>query len=195
MQLTKEALLHIYETAKRDLVTFRELFLVNADNKLEVNPAPFHYHWSDILLNQHSNFAIEGFRGCAKTQYISRAFPLYALTFPSPENSFIVLIKNTQTQASDKLVDIENDALSIPAIANQIVKVNKKTSEVFDVDILAMDGKIHNVRIQAFGKGASIRGLSYGDKRPTKILLDDIQDYEDVRSETTPERDWEWFFT
>ena len=44
-----------------------------------------------------------------------------------------------------------------------------------------------NVRIEAYGKGASIRGLSNKDRRPKILILDDIQDLEDARSETVTE--------
>ena len=51
------------------------------------------------------------------------------------------------------------------------------------------------VRIEAYGKGAAVRGLSWGSKRPDLVIIDDPQDEEDARSETVTETDWDWFLS
>ena len=51
-----------FRRGKENLVTFHRLFLPVED---EVEPAWFHYTWSDILLHGDKHFAIEGFRESA----------------------------------------------------------------------------------------------------------------------------------
>ena len=48
-------------------------------------------------------------------------------------------------------------------------------------------------RIDVFGSGAEIRGLSYGPWRPTKIILDDAENSEAVESAARREKLLEWF--
>jgi len=161
----------------------------------EVMPAPFHYIWSDLLLNDTENEAIEGFRESAKTQYILRAFLLYSLTFPSKKRDYIVLIKKNATLAANKLKEVEAEYTSNPLVSANCKKIKEQSGNVFSVDVEAPGGEIINVRIEAYGKGASVRGLANIDRRPKIVIIDDPQDVEDAESETISENDWRWFLS
>jgi hypothetical protein len=50
-----------------------------------------------------------------------------------------------------------------------------------------------NVRIEAYGKGSSIRGLDNQNRRPRIVAIDDPQDLEDATSDTVLAQDWLWF--
>ena len=50
--------------SNKNLVPFRYYFLTNG--KDEVEPPEYHFDWSDILLKEKDNFAIEGFRESGK---------------------------------------------------------------------------------------------------------------------------------
>jgi len=190
---TDADVVNMYTKAQKNLINYRKILLdVGPD---EVESAPFHYLWSDSLLNSNTSEAIEGYRESAKGQYALRAFPLYALTFPNVKRDYIVLIKNNSTLAQNKLKEIENEFLSNPLISASLVRVEQQSTEVFSVDVKDSDGNIMNVRIEAYGKGASIRGLANRDRRPKIVIIDDPQDLEDVKSEVTLENDWEWFLS
>jgi len=183
----------IYAAGMKDLVSYRSTILLN-DPQYEVEPAPFHLTWSDILLNQKSNFAVEGFRESAKGQYCLRSFNLYALTFPSPQRDYIVIIKNNATHARKIIKSIQDEFLTNPILKRGLVKVNEESSDVFNVDVLDEEGKVHNVVIEGYGKGASIRGLSQKDRRPKIVIIDDPQDGEDCSPTShVHEKDWDWF--
>ena len=186
-EIEKQA--QVYAFAQENLVNYRSLFCGSKD---DVAPADFHYTWSDILLNGEGNYAIEGFRGCAKTSYVMRAYPQYCITYPTSDK-YIVIIKNTQTQAESKLLEIIADVKLNELIAQKIIKIHQESSKVFCLNVLGCDGKKHKIRFEAYGKGASIRGLSWNDRRPDVIILDDIQDLEDVQGDTVPDKDWNWF--
>ena len=182
-----------YEKAFKNLINFRSILLITGDQ--EVEPADFHFKWSDSILSGTQNEAWESFRESAKTQYILRAFFLYCLTFPSQERDFLVLIKNNQTLAENKLKEIETEFMSNPALAARVLKINQCSGKVFDVDLEGDEGQSINVRIEAYGKGASIRGLAIQDRRPKVCVIDDPQDLEDAKSETVLESDWNWFLS
>lgn len=179
--------------AEDNLVNFRYYLLVNG--KDEVPPAPYHYDWSNILLNEPGNFAIEGFRQSAKGNYVLRAFPLYCLMFPTEDRDYIVLIKDNATLASDKLLEIETEYLSNPVLCANVVEVKQKSAKVFSVDVKDAEGRVFNVRIESYGKGSAIRGLANIDRRPKIVIADDPQSTEDSRSETVLKHDWEWFLS
>ena len=189
--MEKEELKSLIESEKRalnSLLSFREEFISSDE---DVKPAKFHEEWSDILLNGTGNFAIEAFRESAKTQIVIRANLLHALTYPQEHRSYLVIICSTQTRASKHLVDVSREYQSNP-------KLNSALKEVKDNSGLAFEVHYHNgrkVRIEAYGKGAAVRGLSWGTKRPDLVIIDDPQDEEDARSEAVTDKDWDWFLS
>lgn len=196
MKLTPEQeteLVKRIKISRETLVGFR-YFLLN-NGKDEVEAPEFHYGWSDILLKEKDNFAVEGFRESGKGQIVLRAFPLYCLRFPSEDRDYIVLIKQNQDLASQKLLEIENEALSNPALKSNIVEVKQKSAKIFSVDVKDAEGKVLNIRIEAYGKGSSIRGLANIDRRPRIVVMDDPQDSEDAKSDTVLDNDWQWFLS
>lgn len=181
----------IYTAAKKGLVEYRSIFLPAPD---DVKPASFHYEWSRELLFGETHAAFEGFRQSGKGSLILRAFPLYSLTFPSDDWSYIVILKANMNQARKALKNITNEFMNNPMINARLYKVIKNTSDVFEVR-LDVGGRLQTVLIEAYGKGASIRGLNNKDVRPSLILADDIQDSADMQSEVVPDQDWDWFLS
>lgn len=190
--IDQKQLTEAIEKAEKGLVPFRGIVLTNASN---AKPAYFHQLWSDALLNGQDNVAFEAFRESAKTQYVLRSFPLYALMFPAVRFDYIVLIKATAKLAHQKLIEIEEEYKSNPVLSANMVKINQESGDVFDIDVRDKAGNIINVRIEAYGKGSSIRGLANKDRRPRVCICDDLQDIEDMQSVTTLENDWNWFLS
>ena len=183
-----KAQIDIEERALKSLVAFREEFIPSHD---DVKPAPFHNEWSDILLFGKGNFAIEAFRESAKTQIVIRANLLHALTFPQFNRSYLVIICATQTTASKKLQEVSREFLASSAMNGLVFEIRDNSGLAFEVHY--HDGQ--KVRIEAYGKGAAVRGLSWGSKRPDLVIIDDPQDEEDARSETVTANDWDWFLS
>lgn len=184
-----EELLQLQEAAG-SLVAFRKKFLAAPT---DVEAADFHHRWSHLLLNSREHIAIMGFRESAKDQYVYQANGLHALTYPTYNRSYIILIANNKTQASQKLKDITRQFQSIDneSLRFNVSKIIEDSGDAFQVQYL--DGM--QVRIEAYGKGAAVRGLVWGAKRPDLILLNDIQDVEDMESPVTLEKDWHWFLS
>jgi len=183
----------IVAEARSGLVEFRAIFLATGEG--ECAPAPFHYEWSDILLNGKGNDAIEGFRESAKTQYVLRSFLQYAFVFPSVERDYIVLIKKNTRLAQAKLKEIIQEYNSNPLLKHNMVKIREQSGDVFSVDVRDEKGEIRNIRIECYGKGSAVRGLANVDRRPKIVIIDDPQDLEEANSDTVSEQDWEWFLS
>ena len=176
------------ERAMSSLVSFRERFIPSKD---DVRPAPFHEEWSKILLGGTENFAIEAFRESAKTQIVIRANLLHALTYPTDNRSYLVIICATQRTASKKLQEVSREFLGNERMKCLVSGVSENSGLALEVSYQTGS----RVLIEAYGKGAAVRGLSWGAKRPDLVIIDDPQDEEDARSETVTESDWDWFLS
>lgn len=189
----KDKLLAIHKQTHKSLVDFFRIFIGDKDDYVE--PAKFHYLLSDLLLHDKKNFAIEMFRESGKSAMVLRAFPTYKLVYPSDDACYIVIIKQNQTLASAKLLEIINSYENHAIMNMNLISVAKKSADAIEVTVYGTDKKNHTVRIEAYGKGASIRGLTWGNLRPQVVIMDDIQDLEDSQSETVVEKDWDWFLS
>ena len=182
----KQAIYQLFEETSKSLVSFVNAFVVGNP----VKPAKFHHWFSDALLKSKDNIAVEAFRQAAKTSFVVYGYPLYCLTFPNPNRSYIVLLKASDDLAKQKLHDIRDMYFDNKMLSANVQKVYSQ-GEVLDV--LTKEGV--RVRIEAYGKGTNIRGLSWQTKRPDIVIMDDVQTLEDVRSQTIADRDWEWFLS
>ena len=124
----------VKQRLKNDLVAFRDVVLMN-DPKFEVAPGDFHFALSDLLLNEKKHVAIEMFRESGKSSYALRAFPLHCLAYPSKDRDFIVIIKQNQSTASNKLKDIISEYKSNPLLQHNLVQINEENAKVFSVDV------------------------------------------------------------
>jgi len=184
----RNAVIDREKAALGSLVEFRRFFFPARD---DVPPAPFHMEWSDILLRVDRHFVVEAFRESAKTQIVIRANLLHALAYPQPHRSYLVVICSTQRTASKKLQECSRELAASDAIRALVEKVVEDSGLALEVQYRSGQ----RVRIEAYGKGAAVRGLSWGSKRPDLVIVDDPQDEEDARSETVTEADWDWFLS
>ena len=187
----------VYELAqkfargKRSLVDFKREFFPARD---DVEAAPFHYQWSDTLLNGKTHVAFEAFRESAKTTYVMRTFPLYCLVYPSHELDFIALICGDEDTARDKLSSIKADYKTREHLAVNLVEIIEDNEDVFEVLVKPYGcGEPIAVRIAVFGKGSQIRGLESRGRRPKLVILDDVQDKKAIESDLILKKDLKWF--
>lgn len=192
MEANIQELLEKGRKGARSLVDFRREFLL--PDLREVAPAPFHYKWSDVLLFSDKSYAIEGFRESSKTTYIVDVYPQYKIFYPDEFTPYIVLLKQNATLAAKSLKEIERNVTENQWLNKKIIKVVEQSGEAFEiVTINPKDGKQMSLRVEAYGKGSSIRGLKWRNKRPSIVLADDLQDEEDAKSQAALDNDWVWF--
>jgi predicted phage terminase large subunit-like protein len=192
MSRVVEDLRYAFDIGRKSIVHFRQIFHPSVGEK---KPAPFHYEWDKILREGKQHVAIEAFRESAKSQYVCREFPLYSLVYPSYDYNYIVFVLATQTKAGNKIKEVADEYLSDPVLSANLVKVHENSQKAFDVTVTDLDNNYIRVRIEGYGKGAAIRGLSSRDQRPKLVIIDDPQDVEDMQSDITLEHDWEWFLS
>lgn len=177
---------------KESLVDFYKLFLCEKEEYK--NPAQFHYKLSDLLLNSKKHFAIEAFRESGKSSYALRAYPLYNILYPRQKKFYMLIIKSSATESARVIKQIAEEIRSNPLISFRVERVVQETLNdggAYEV-VLKNNCK---VRIEGKGKGSSVRGSLWVNKRPDIVLLDDPQDVSDMMSETMLEKDWEWFLS
>ena len=127
--------------------------------------------------------------------FVLRAFPLYRLTYPTKKANYIVFIMANQTKASKQLKEIADTYVSNEFLSLNLVKVKQQSDKAFECIVTDENGEEVRVRMEAYGKGSSIRGLLWGDKRPDIIIIDDPQDVEDSLSDTIQTNDYDWFLS
>jgi predicted phage terminase large subunit-like protein len=104
------------------------------------------------------------------------------------------LVKRNQDLAGDKLLEIEREYLNNPFLKQNLKKVVEESASAFQV--VVVDPLTHEeieVRIEAHGKGPTLRGALWGDLRPQIMVIDDVQTKDDMDSDKVLKRDWEWF--
>lgn len=181
-----------YLKGEGSIIEFRSLFLPSPD---ECASAWFHHEWDTILREGSGHFAVEAFRESAKSSLVARAHLLWRLVYPKEDTSYICIIMANQKAASKKLKEVADEYLSNPFFNFNLVKVKEQSEKAFVLVVKDKNGENIEIRIEAYGKGSSIRGALSKDKRPQLILIDDPQDLEDSLSETVQDNDYEWFLS
>jgi len=157
--------------------------------------SPFHkdliaHHRSmqldDLEIRRGGRLAIAAPRGSAKTTLCSLILLLHAIVHR--RERYVVIISATLKQAAQRLRNLRNEIAS-----------NDRLREMYDIELdrkgefRAHSIQVNEVQVDAFGSGAEIRGISSGPWRPTKIILDDVEDSEGVESSAQREKLLDWF--
>lgn len=123
-------------------------------------------------------------RGHAKSTWHSLVYPLWCLLFK--KKKFIVLISDTSEQAEGFLGTIieeleTNDKIirDFGKIAGYIPPTMEEKKKWTAKEIITTT----DVKVIAKGWNARIRGIRYKSQRPDLVILDDVENDENVRSE------------
>ncbi|AXA36705.1 MAG: hypothetical protein D6691_08325 [Candidatus Hydrogenedentota bacterium] len=131
-------------------------------------------------------FALAAPRGYAKSTLHSLILPLADLCFRREQ--FIVIVSATFLQAATRLRALRAELASNPALRAAFPHLAQPPTEA-NRQTLCVAG----MRISAFGAGAEMRGLTHNGWRPTKIILDDVEDSERVLSARLRDATEAWF--
>ena len=156
------------ELAKRDIITFGQMFL--PEDFMKSSPAPYQYELSDLLLNdKEKRNCIILPRGHAKSTLAKTAL-LHKLYFNPPDKKeFIAWVSEEQSQAIDHIKYIQNHIDINPALQYYFgdLKGEKWTEKEFTT--------ARGDRVIAKGTSQRLRGRSQLGLRYTKIILDDFE--------------------
>lgn len=159
-----------------------------------VEPADFHWELAD-LADEHDRLAVAAPRGHAKTTVLALAFPLYrAAVHREP---FTLIVSDTATQSEQRTSDLyaellENQELTrryphlaLPERKDYAEKRVKRTTR----DFITLGG----IRFTSAGAGQSLRGIKDRHQRPSLIIVDDLENDENVRTQEQRHKLVDWF--
>lgn len=118
-------------------------------------------------------------RGSAKSTHVTLIKPIHDVCYDLEQ--FILVISSTDDLAVAKLKDIRDEVLSndlLRHIYGLYFDTKKPGTEQFIIN-----SPLGRTLFIAKGSGAQIRGIRFGPKRPTKIILDDLEHSERVYSQ------------
>lgn len=106
---------------------------------------------------------------------------------------FILYVSETATHADNQVMTVRRQLESntlLRAVFGDLVPDRTSSNKWTDNEIELTNG----TRMASVGTGGQIRGMSKDAIRPTRIVVDDFQDAEQIRkSETQREKDLRWF--
>ena len=126
-------------------------------------------------------------RGFGKSSIISFAYPLRQILFK--ETNYVVPISLSATSAVEFSEEVKRELTTNTMIQKMFPEMKSKrwSRDLWDTST--------GIRIKPRGSGQQVRGLLYGNSRPTDIIIDDIEDKEMVRNEQRRRELREWFYS
>lgn len=153
-------------------------------------PSPsFHREIANILIDHKiKNVNIQAPRGSAKSSVIGGIFPLHHIMFDEGPK-VIVLASKTQGHAQLLLRTI-CDVLDYSMTFRQVFGYwgQHSARKWTNSEVVLRDGTY----IVCKGTGQMIRGLKYGNQRPTLIILDDPEDENNTKTAEAMDNNLRW---
>jgi hypothetical protein len=141
-----------------------------------------------MVAGMNNNFIIP--RGFSKTTILNAA-NLYDTV--SDGTTFCVYVSESGSHAQTQLANIRHE-LETNSVLRQAygnVVPTRADSEKWTSDQLQLrTGAI----LVARGRGSQVRGINFRSRRPNKILLDDVEDYESVSTPEQRQKTLNWFY-
>lgn len=129
-------------------------------------------------------------RGYAKSTLEALIKPIHDVCYGLEK--FIVVVSENQDQANQKLRDIRSEILTNAAlVADYGIHFRTRTPGETQYTLYCGMG---SCMFQSYGSGVEVRGIRYGADRPTKIIVDDGEDSEEVLNEALRKKKEDWFF-
>lgn len=153
-------------------------------------PSPkFHHEIIDLLSDPKKKFInIQAPRGSAKTSIIGGLFPLHHIMFHKGPK-LILLASKTQGHASLMLRTI-CDVLDYSLPFRQVFGYWGRHSarKWTNTEVVLKDGTY----ITCKGTGQQVRGIKFGNQRPTLIIIDDPEDESNTKTSEAMENNLKW---
>jgi len=160
--------------------------------------APFstlHQQVFDLINSGHTKIAIAAPRGIGKTS-VARTVAMRSILFRLQK--FIVYISNSATSAEMQTENIKRDLIS----NSQIRKLFGNIKDVIDKDA-GIDESFSKASWTAFGdtfilprgSGQQVRGLNWANHRPELVIIDDLENKDEIRSDENRKKLKDWFWS
>lgn len=182
----KESRKRLVELARINGAAFNALVLKDELNGKPVRMAPMHRAWHK-LVDQHSWLNIISHVESAKSQNLSVGRVLFELG--RNQNTRVVIVSNTVTQAQKLVKSIAGYIQHSEELKEIFPKLKPNPMGPWTLSQLAVErkGQPKDPSVQAIGVHGSIVGA-----RIDLLILDDILDYENVRTPGLRDDIWDW---
>lgn len=174
MQALERAL--IYQKAKSDIIFFAEYFL---HHLLKCQTPEFHKEIYE-LLGSEKRVAIAAPRSFAKSTIVDIIYTLHILLYSTQED--ILIVSNSGALALEWIRKVKLELELNEKLIN--IFGDQESDKWTEDHIILANGN----QLRGKGRGYQIRGF-----RPTKVILDDLEDDEMVRSKDQRDKLREWF--
>jgi predicted phage terminase large subunit-like protein len=136
-----------------------------------------------LLERRGQNFAVAAPRGYAKSTLATLLLPLHDIVYRS--EGYIIIISATLPQSVGKLKNLRAELAG-----NRMLRecFEPQTGRVTSRQLIAND-----IAVEAFSVGTQLRGITWRQYRPTKVVMDDAEDSEAVESPEQREKLAVWF--
>lgn len=164
----------------------------------EIFYAPFsilHQQIFDLINSGHKRIAIAAPRGIGKTS-IARAVAMRAILFRLKK--FIIYLSNSATSAEMQTENIKRDLISNAQVRKLFGSIKDSISNTMHIDesfsksAWTAYGEIY---ILPRGAGQQVRGLNWSNHRPELVVIDDLEDKNEIRSEENRKKLKDWFWS
>jgi predicted phage terminase large subunit-like protein len=105
--------------------------------------------------------------------------------------NFILYVSSSFSKSTDHLKAITS-ILQNPTL-QKVFKYEVRTCNTYEIEILFESG--HECKIQAVGQGADILGINFKGRRPSLILIDDLEEKDQARSQIRTDNLSDWLMT
>lgn len=162
-------------------------------HRFTVAPSLFHRELStdldELSSTRGEKLARIAPRGSAKSTISTLEYVLKCALERSEQ--YIVIISDIQPNANKFLADIKSE-IETNELLQEDYPESCTVGPVWREEAIEL---VNGVRIEALGKGGKIRGRRHRQHRPTLIILDDPQSFDDAYSPTQMEKDFAWLMS
>ena len=180
--LSKQCKYAIKILCEKDIQLFSLLFLKHYN----VYPHnQFHIEAFELLESSVIRLAVAASRGLAKSSTFSLVGLLHDICYKREQ--YVILFSDTDSQALSHSKNLIKELTE----NNLVIEVFGKLlgNQGTPSDFVCSNG----VKVSARGSGCSVRGLRHGSTRPTKLILDDVEDDETANNPRTRANFEDWF--
>jgi predicted phage terminase large subunit-like protein len=156
--------------------------------------ASYRRHLCDDI-HQRGGFSsvIAAPRGYAKSTLTTLILPIHAILYQ--QERYIVIVSATLKQAKQRLRNLKSELLTNKLLEQVYGALLPRscTRKGAPKDWTAQSINVNGVQVDAFSAGTELRGITYCEFRPTRIILDDAEDSDAVESADQREKLAAWF--
>jgi hypothetical protein len=128
-------------------------------------------------------------RGNAKSTHLTHIDSLHDVCYG--QETFIVFLSNTSPLAERKLKNLRDEVINNHQL-REFYGLHFPKKNPAETQFTILNGEGHSTLFMAFGKGAQIRGVTYGAERPSKLVFDDVEHSDEVHNEQLRQKDADW---